>query len=1630
MKPSRRLIPAILGTFVALLATAAQTTAAPALVQQTSKEIASGTTNSLAFASNNTAGNLIVAYVVWNNQGDVTVSDSRGNPYTSAVGPTLWSGCCRAQVFYARNIAGGANTVTTTFQTAVTQFGVLYVLEYSGIDPTVPVDVVAAAAGTGSAMNSGSATTTNAADLIFGAAVSSAAVTAVGTGFTSRTFQFGNLVEDKNVTTTGSYNATATQNGASWAMQMVAFRAAGGSSPPPPPSFDFTVSNGGNKSVARGSSVQNAIALTLSTGTGQAVSFSASGLPAGASASFSPNPCTPTCATTMTVTTTASTPLATSTVTVTANGGGVSHTTSFSLTVTAAPDTVLPTVSISSPTSGTVMIGTKTVSATASDNVGVVGVQFLLDGANLNAEDTTSPYSASWVTTNASDGAHVLSARVRDAAGNLGLAANVNVVVDNHPPTGSVVINGGAAFTNNRTATLTLSATDALTGVTQMRFSNTGSSYSTAEAYATTKSWTLATGAGLKTVYVQYKDGAGNWSAGSTATITYDATVPAISGVSPSNVTNQSATINWTTDEPATSQVEFGTTTAYGQTTPIDGNLVTAHSVVLPGLASQTKYNYRARSKDAAGNEKLGSNNTFTTLSGPDTTPPSVPSNLTATPVSPSQINVSWTASTDNVGVTGYTVSRDGNVVATPATTSFADTGLAPGTTHGYTVSARDAAGNTSALTGVVNAATPAFGLSNVQVSSITTTSAVIAWTTDQTTDSQVDYGLTTSYTATTTLDSTLTLNHAQTLTGLTQNTLYHFRVRSRDTGGNVVVSSDFVFTTNSAGAGGTFQNEILITNLSLPTGIKFMPDGDMAITELGGKIWIVHSGQTQVDPTPLLSLTNIGSLNGQQGLLDVVFDPNFETNHYYYVFYTLGTPNRDRASRFTATADHSSTVPGSEVVIFQDDVDANAEHHGGALNFGSDGKLYITTGDHFSPSGSQSLTSYHWKVLRYNTDGTIPTDNPFYDGAGPNYDAIWAMGLRNPFRAQVDPVSGRIFIGDVGQDTWEEINVVARGANFGWPVCEGVCNTPPYVDPIYAYNHNGRDASITGGFVYHGSQFPAAYQGNYFFADYTQNWIRRMTFDANGNPASVLNFIPPDGSADGPYGDIVALAGGPDGALYYADLGYAETGGGDGIGKIRRVRFISNNQPPVAVSAATPTEGPAPLSVSFSSAGSSDPEGDALSFSWDFGDGTSSNEANPLHTYVKTGQYTVRLTVSDGNTQSLANPLTIVVGNRPTVNILTPANGILFRGGDVIEYSGDATDVEDGVLPPSAFTWNIDFHHATHIHPALPTTGTKSGTFTIPVTGHDFSGTTYYEIRLTVTDSDGLQTSKSVFIMPDKVNLTFDTVPSGLKINLDGIPHTTPFVYDTLINFNHTIEAPDQSDQNTYTFVSWSDGGAQQHLITVPPVAAGYVATYNVVQNPSLVAAYGFNEGAGSVLTDRTGKNNGTISGAKWVPGRYGSALSFNGTSDIVNITESPSLHLTTAFTLEAWVNPAALSGWQDVIYKGNDNYFLDTSGASAAGGASTTSSSSAIGGGGLAVNTWSHVAVTYDGTTLRIYVNGVLANSAAVTGALASSNYPLTIGGDTLYAQYFRGIIDEVRIYNRALTQTEIQTDMNTPL
>jgi hypothetical protein len=228
----------------------------------------------------------------------------------------------------------------------------------------------------------------------------------------------------------------------------------------------------------------------------------------------------------------------------------------------------------------------------------------------------------------------------------------------------------------------------------------------------------------------------------------------------------------------------------------------------------------------------------------------------------------------------------------------------------------------------------------------------------------------------------------------------------------------------------------------------------------------------------------------------------------------------------------------------------------------------------------------------------------------------------------------------------------------------------------------------------------------------------------------------------------------------------------------------------------------------------------------------------------------------------------------------------------------------------------------------------------------------------------------------------------------------------------------------------------AQDAALNLGPYSSTASAT-TAAASTGLVAAYSFDEGAGTSVADASGSGNGgSIGAATWsTAGKYGGALSFNGTTARVTIPDAPSLRLTTGMTLEAWVNPTTVdSNWRDVIYKGNDDYYLEATSSNAGrpvgGGTFGGNNGEAYGTANLALNTWTHLALTYDGASLRLYVNGTQIVSNTRTGAIATSAGVLSIGGDPLWGQYFTGRIDDVRVYNRALTQTQIQTDMATPV
>ncbi len=500
--------------------------------------------------------------------------------------------------------------------------------------------------------------------------------------------------------------------------------------------------------------------------------------------------------------------------------------------------------------------------------------------------------------------------------------------------------------------------------------------------------------------------------------------------------------------------------------------------------------------------------------------------------------------------------------------------------------------------------------------------------------------------------------------------------------------------------------------------------------------------------------------------------------------------------------------------------------------------------------------------VLRIDpATGAGVAGNPFFSSQDANARRIVAYGLRNPFRMTQRPGSDELWIGDVGWGTWEEINRVisptSTASNFGWPcyegaavqggyqgaglaLCSSLYSTPGSVTaPYHAYNHNAcvvsysgcrtGGSSITGIAFYQGGSYPAQYNGAVFFGDHSRNEIWAMLPGTNGlpDPSRLQSFVGVDASG-GAAGHPVDLKIGPGGDLFYVDM--------EG-GSIHRITYTAANQPPTAVISANPTSGTPPLTVSFSGTGSSDPEDRPVTYSWDlngdgaFGDATG---ATTTHTYTASGTHQPSLRVTDDQGATDTASVTITVGNTaPAPVIDTPAAGLTWRVGDPINFSGHATDAQDGTLPASALSWKLIMHHCItptdcHAHDIQTVNGAASGSFTAP----DHAYPCWLELQLTATDSGGLTSTSSVRLDPRTVVLTFRTNPGGLVLTnmvVNEAPRTTPFSVTVIVGSSNSVSAPSpqQSNKSMYHFVSWSDGGPQSHTIIAPATNTTYTATY-----------------------------------------------------------------------------------------------------------------------------------------------------------------------------------------------------------
>lgn len=650
------------------------------------------------------------------------------------------------------------------------------------------------------------------------------------------------------------------------------------------------------------------------------------------------------------------------------------------------------------------------------------------------------------------------------------------------------------------------------------------------------------------------------------------------------------------------------------------------------------------------------------------------------------------------------------------------------------------------------------------------------------------------------------------------------------------------------------FAMEVVVSGLTYPTTFAALPDGRLLIAEKAGVVRLFKDGALQ--PTPFIDLQGRVNSHHDRGLLGLAVDPAFATNGFVYLLYTYDDdatddtgPKTARLARYTAVGDTASpasesvllgTVVGNSCNDFPLGADCipsdSASHSVGNVRFAPDGTLFVSLGDgaRFDTVDddalrAQSVDSLAGKLLHVTRDGRGVPSNPFWNGdANANRSKVWAYGLRNPYRFNLRPGTGVPYVGDVGWNNFEEINVSTAGANHGWPCYEGDFRQAGYAPkplcqalygrgpsavkgPLYAWNHD-EGLTSTGGAFYTGTAYPEAWRGAYFFGDYGRSWIGVLRVDENDQliPGSKTTF------ASG-VGGLVSLDIGPDSNLFYVDIV---------AGELRRIRYTAGNTAPTAVVSATPTEGDVPLLVRFSSAGTQDPDGDALQYTWDFGDGSApSSLAHPEHTYATRGLYTARLTVSDGRGGTHSTPVRIAAGHHaPVVAITAPSAAYRFSVGDVVAYSGSASDAEDGPIPGDRLTWTLTLQHCAggtcHAHPYATSTG-PSGTFTVA----DHGDEVYFQLTLTATDSAGLTGSRTVTLHPRTVQLTVQTSPPGLEVVFDGTSGPAPRVRTAIVGSTHTLYAP--SPQGEAFFQSWADGGGQQRTIVAGTADAMYTAVF-----------------------------------------------------------------------------------------------------------------------------------------------------------------------------------------------------------
>ncbi|GAA0944866.1 PQQ-dependent sugar dehydrogenase [Kribbella koreensis] len=601
--------------------------------------------------------------------------------------------------------------------------------------------------------------------------------------------------------------------------------------------------------------------------------------------------------------------------------------------------------------------------------------------------------------------------------------------------------------------------------------------------------------------------------------------------------------VEWTVTAPAgpadvTLRYANGTTAQRPMDFTVNG-VAGAVGITFPGTGDWTSWQTKTvRLTLAAGTNKIRARAT-TADGGPnadkltvtptsdDVTPPSAPSNLAVSNIKSNAATFTWTAASDNVGVVRYEINRGGNVlkVVDASTLSATVDTLTSNTAYDVSVGAFDAAGNASQQSNVVAFTTPPSGDTqpptapgNLRTTSITANSVGLAW--NASTDNSGSIAGYDVYQGATKVSTTSSLT--ATITNLTPNTQYSFTVKARDPDGNASAASNAVSVrTASTGTGGIPAYDRDIAKVDLGWSVAFLPDGSGSalVTERDRfeVLLVTSTGQK----TTLGKVPGAVTTTGEGGLLGLALSPNFSTDHWVYFYHTAANDNRIVRMKY----ENGVLATTSEPVLTG--LAKNRYHNGGRLRFGPDGKLYATVGDAKNSGNSQNRGSLNGKILRINPDGTPPSDNPFFSEGG-NARYVYSLGHRNPQGLAWDS-RGQLWAAEFGENSQDELNLIQKGGNYGWPACEGtIGDCGGYIAPKRTWSTS--QAGPSGVEIVNDWIYIAGVTGR-------QLWVTQINSAGTGvgTPQAVFS---------GTWGRLRSVTKTPDGALWITSTNDDMNGG------------------------------------------------------------------------------------------------------------------------------------------------------------------------------------------------------------------------------------------------------------------------------------------------------------------------------------------------------------------------------------------------------------------------------------------------------------------------------------------------------